>query len=459
MKKIGLYFLPIIIFFTPALSLAQSDAAATSELGTIIRQSQTGNKSSRTALSALIYSKKILNYPKTPDQEKEAALLLDYLTPLAEKGDLQAQVDLGLVYMLGNIVPEDPEAALEWLNTALNNKNISKNKNLAARAQSFLAYFYLTGEGVKRDREKALQLLKAAEKYRDRDALFGLGVFYIHKSRYDYNNEREHFKTAFDYFEKAAASGHPSAYYEMSIMYQNGRGVKQDNSLAMSLLEKSVEMGSARGREWLAYQHSLRGRKEESIRAYRILAETGLRNAMLKLGSDYAYGAGVPQDDAESFKWFSKASEQYGYMSDYWLGLAYYNGKGAPQDKDQAFGLFLGDAYRGNTLAMKYVGKMYIDEEGSVKKDVSLGCAFTYSYHNSKIKELKDDISHYKHYKKELKKYYDPVFYKELWSCYEYTDKHQNLDEITQMMEEIQVKIKQTNRQKSYREKMWYQSY
>lgn len=460
MKKIIKWFvLPIIILFIPVLSFAQTNAVETFDLEGAISKSQAGNQQSKAALSELIHSKKILNYPKTPKQEKDAALLLSYLMPLAEQGDLQAQIDLGLVYMFGSIVPADSQAAFQWLNLALENKSSSQNNKLRARAQSFLAYLYLSGQGVQRDIDKAFELLKAAEKYNDPDALFGLGSYYMHQSYVDYNNEQGHFKTAFGYFQKAAALGHPSAYYEMSVMYEYGRSVKQDHSIATELLKKSVELGSIKGLERSAYWHSLKHEKEESIKEYMILANMGIRDAMFELGVNYAYGYGGQKDDAESFKWFAKASEIHGYMSDYWLGLAYYKGQGVAKDYDQAFKLFLGDAYRGNRLAMEYVGKMYIYEEASVKKDVPLGCAFIYIAHQKNIKSLQREISDYKHSKKRILRKFDDSEKKELWGCYSYTNRHQNLDEITKMMDELQDKIKQTNVQENYQEKMWYQIY
>ena len=42
----------------------------------------------------------------------------------------------------------------------------------------------------------------------------------------------------------------------------------------------------------------------------------------------YAMGTGVPENDAEAFKWFLKAAEQGHTMAQYNLGWIYTNGKG-----------------------------------------------------------------------------------------------------------------------------------
>ena len=45
---------------------------------------------------------------------------------------------------------------------------------------------------------------------------------------------------------------------------------------------------------------------------------------------------GVPQDDAEAVKWYSKAAEQGDATAQYNLGLMYNSGKGVPRDDAEA---------------------------------------------------------------------------------------------------------------------------
>ena len=46
----------------------------------------------------------------------------------------------------------------------------------------------------------------------------------------------------------------------------------------------------------------------------------------------YANGEGVPQDDAESVRWFRLAAEQGNAPAQFNLGVAYGNGVSVPQD-------------------------------------------------------------------------------------------------------------------------------
>ena len=50
----------------------------------------------------------------------------------------------------------------------------------------------------------------------------------------------------------------------------------------------------------------------------------------------YAQGQGVPQDYAESLKWFRKAADQGDALAQSGLALMYQQGQGVPQDYVQA---------------------------------------------------------------------------------------------------------------------------
>ena len=47
-----------------------------------------------------------------------------------------------------------------------------------------------------------------------------------------------------------------------------------------------------------------------AVKWYRLAVEQGLASAQADLGSMYATGEGVPQDDGEAVKWYRLATEQ-----------------------------------------------------------------------------------------------------------------------------------------------------
>ena len=60
----------------------------------------------------------------------------------------------------------------------------------------------------------------------------------------------------------------------------------------------------------------------------KLLAEQGDVDAQHNLGYMYDIGRGVPENDAEAFKWYRLAAEQGNAKGLYLLGLMYYNGEG-----------------------------------------------------------------------------------------------------------------------------------
>ena len=94
----------------------------------------------------------------------------------------------------------------------------------------------------------------------------------------------------------AAEQGDADAQVNLGYMYDNGRGVPQDDA--------------------------------EAVRWYRLAAEQGNARAQFFLGGEYAAGDGVPQDDAEAVRWFRLAAEQGHALAQSILGYMYGNGRG-----------------------------------------------------------------------------------------------------------------------------------
>ena len=77
-------------------------------------------------------------------------------------------------------------------------------------------------------------------------------------------------------YQRAATQGDAAAQFNLSLMYDSGRGVARDPVKAVKWLRKSAEQGYTR--------------------------------AQKNLGAKYGMGQGVPQDDIESFVWSSVAA-------------------------------------------------------------------------------------------------------------------------------------------------------
>jgi hypothetical protein len=98
-----------------------------------------------------------------------------------------------------------------------------------------------------------------------------------------------------------------------------------------------------------------RGDYATALRLLQPLAEKGDPDAQINLGNMYFDGNGVPQDNAESVKWYLLAAGQGSADAQIALGFLYEYGEAVPQDYVQAhkwFDLAGSGLYR-DTLAAK----------------------------------------------------------------------------------------------------------
>ncbi len=80
-----------------------------------------------------------------------------------------------------------------------------------------------------------------------------------------------------------------------------------------------------------------RGDYATALSEFRPLAEQGNARAQRALGLMYRKGHGVPQDDAEAFRWDRKAAEQGFASAQRNLGVMYISGQGVTTDFVQAY--------------------------------------------------------------------------------------------------------------------------
>ena len=93
-------------------------------------------------------------------------------------------------------------------------------------------------------------------------------------------------------------------------------------------------------------------------------AEAGNAEAQFNLGSCYADGYGISQDDAKAVYWFTKAAEQGVDYAQYNLGMCYYFGKGVRLDYTMAVYWYTKAAEKGNAKAQSNLGLCYEKGKG-----------------------------------------------------------------------------------------------
>ena len=97
-----------------------------------------------------------------------------------------------------------------------------------------------------------------------------------------------------------AEAGDANAQYNLGVIYDQGKGVPEDDA--------------------------------EAAKWFRLAADQGDAMAQFNLGLMYSNGEGVEQDFAEAVKWYGMAAEQGDARAQVHLGLLYAQGKGVRQD-------------------------------------------------------------------------------------------------------------------------------
>jgi TPR repeat protein len=140
--------------------------------------------------------------------------------------------------------------------------------------------------------------------------------------------------------EALALQGDADAQNKLGRMYEQGKGVQVDDSLAA---------------KWFA-----------------LAADQNHADAQNNLGRMYAAGKGVPQDYVKAFQLFRKAAERGHEIAQFNVGNSYYEGRGIAEDKAEAFRWYLLSANQGDPGAQVNIGIMYLKGE-SVTEDHALG--------------------------------------------------------------------------------------
>ncbi len=103
---------------------------------------------------------------------------------------------------------------------------------------------------------------------------------------------------------------------------------------------------------------------------WRPLAESGNAAAQYSLGTLYAEGKGVAQNDATAFTWFQKAAEQGNATAQFNVGASYASGIGVAKSYAEAAKWFRRAADQGMPFAQLNLGLLYAAGNGVPQDNV-----------------------------------------------------------------------------------------
>ena len=149
---------------------------------------------------------------------------------LANRGNVEAQFNLGAMYENAQGVPANYQEAVKWYSKAAAKGN--------AAAQYNLGLMYANGKGTPRNSTEAIKWFRKAAEQGDAQAQYNLGVMFD-EGEGSANDKAD----AVSWFKKAAEQGLARSQYEMALIYANGRGVKPDPVEAYKWLNLASDQG------------------------------------------------------------------------------------------------------------------------------------------------------------------------------------------------------------------------
>lgn len=209
-----------------------------------------------------------------------------------------------------------------------------------AAALTLIGRLYLEGQGVARDRAKAMQWFRRAADAGGRDAAYFFGAAalvgrdtvkdralacaYLEKAKdhpaalellgemaLENEGAEPDFSKALGYFRRAAELGDSDAAYALALFYKNGRGVLADPAEAANWLRKASEAGHAAAMVEFAIMEfngvGVERDRPHAVRLLRQAAAAGNAVAQNRLARLLAEGLGVEKNHSEAVMWNSRA--------------------------------------------------------------------------------------------------------------------------------------------------------
>ena len=199
-------------------------------------------------------------------------------------------------------------------------------------AQLELGLGYLHGDGVSQDYGLAAKWLEATAESGSAVAQYEFGMMHVRAQGFE-----EDYETAVRWIRLSAKQGFAPAQHQLAMAYVLGFGTKKSDGLALRWYLLAAEQGYPDTQWHLAtvYSEGLLGVKKDpdrGLRYYKLAAAFGHPEAQATLGYAYLFGEGVEADIEASYRWNQAAAKQGVARAQWALGNIYLGGGALPDD-------------------------------------------------------------------------------------------------------------------------------
>ncbi len=211
----------------------------------------------------------------------------------AERGDAEAQFNLGMMYSTGLGIEKDDAAAFRWIYKAAEQGH--------AEAEFIVGLMFDEGRGTTKDEGEAVKWYRKAADHSEPRAQHQLGRAYALG-----HGVAEDLQEAIRWYTLAAEQGVVRAQLSLGVLYDSGSGVNKDPKEALRWYLKAADRGDAEAQFFagLIYKEDFKNAKE-AVRLFRSAAAQGNADAQISLGIMWVYGTGTPKNYVEAYKWLT----------------------------------------------------------------------------------------------------------------------------------------------------------
>ncbi len=239
------------------------------------------------------FARTALTYQDAATEEARKTAI-ERLRNAATRGHVKAAVTMGDALLLGNGVAQSQADAIRWYQKA-------------AESGSPTAYIRLgdlhAGHSSRMEAPRALEWYRKAAEANSAIAMVRLGKMFNEGRGVPQDQA-----LAATWFSRAAAAGSGAAMVELSALYSRAGGPGHFN-MAREALEKAVRAGDARAPIALAKLYLARGERPLAEVTLRRSAESGSAEAALQLAELYLSGQPTAEQQSAARRWLTSAEK------------------------------------------------------------------------------------------------------------------------------------------------------
>jgi uncharacterized protein len=244
-------------------------------------------------------------------------MTLAELQTAAEKGNPQAQFELGERFHNGSGVLKDSTEAVEWWQKAAAQK--------FPPAELDLGVAYGRGDGVPKNMQEGVKWCRMAADSGLTMAQMTLGILFCD----GHSGVEQDYTEAFKWFKKAAEQGNLHAEYYLAVCYRDGKGTLTNLSEAIAWFQRAGNNGVANAQVILGKYYFDTGFAELGIPT-QIKPDTSMTKEQL-----------TNQNFVRGIEWYQKAANQNYPPGQMFLTFAYQDGAGVNKNPIEAYKWFV----------------------------------------------------------------------------------------------------------------------